>query len=129
VLVNNAGLIDMTLIKDSDPETWWRVWEVNVKGPYLVARAFLPLMLKAEDSLKQVVTVARYVKHRLILSHNTQLTKHQCRCPSHNTFSISIPAIQIGSPPLYAVHRRRVQLAGRHGDCHPPRQHPHRNGN
>lgn len=60
ILVNNAGYIDMTLIKDSDPETWWRVWEVNVKGPYLIAREFLPLMLKAEDSLKQVVTVARY---------------------------------------------------------------------
>ena len=67
VLVNNAGLIDMTMIKDSDPETWWRVWEVNIKGPYLVARAFLPLMLKAEDSLKQVVTVARYENHKLNL--------------------------------------------------------------
>lgn len=59
VLVNNAGLIDMTMIQDSDPETWWRVWEVNVKGPYLIARAFLPLMLKHEDSLKRVVTTAR----------------------------------------------------------------------
>jgi NAD(P)-dependent dehydrogenase (short-subunit alcohol dehydrogenase family) len=71
VLVNNAGLIDMTMIKDSDPETWWRVWEVNVKGPYLVARAFLPLMLKAEGSLKQVVTVARYENYKLKLYHNT----------------------------------------------------------
>lgn len=59
VLVNNAGVIDMTMIKDSDPETWWNVWEVNVKGPYLIARAFLPLMLKAKDSLKRVITVAR----------------------------------------------------------------------
>lgn len=61
ILVNNAGVIDMSLIKDSDPDTWWNVWEVNVKGPYLIARAFLPLILRAEDSLKQVVTVARYV--------------------------------------------------------------------
>ena len=60
VLVNNAGFIDLTMIKDSDPETWWKVWEVNVKGPYLIAKALLPLMLKVEDSLKQVVTVARY---------------------------------------------------------------------
>lgn len=60
VLVNNAGLIDMKLIKDSDPVKWWNVWEVNLKGPYLVAKAFLPVMLKAEDSLKQVLTVARY---------------------------------------------------------------------
>lgn len=71
VLVNNAGLIDMTMIKDSDPETWWRVWEVNVKGPYLIARAFLPLMLKNEDSLKQVVTTARYVVTWADLYHHT----------------------------------------------------------
>ncbi|KAM0718806.1 hypothetical protein Q7P37_005877 [Cladosporium fusiforme] len=63
VLVNNAGVIDMTTITDSDPETWWNVWEVNVKGPYLVARAFLPLMLKADDSLKQVITVASVGAH------------------------------------------------------------------
>lgn len=63
VLVNNAGFIDMTMIKDSDPEKWWNVWEVNLKGPYLIARAFLPLMLTNDDSLKQVVTVARYVQN------------------------------------------------------------------
>jgi NAD(P)-dependent dehydrogenase (short-subunit alcohol dehydrogenase family) len=61
VLVNNAGVIDMTMIKDSNPETWWNVWEVNVKGPYLITRAFLPLMLGVQDSLKQIVTIARYV--------------------------------------------------------------------
>lgn len=107
ILVNNAGYIDMTLIKDSDPETWWRVWEVNVKGPYLIARAFLPLMLKAEDSLKQVVTVARYDSTSRT-STLTKLTMHQCRCPPHNTFSVGIPTIQVGSPPLYAIHRQRV---------------------
>ena len=80
ILVNNAGFIDMTLIKDSDPETWWRVWEVNVKGPYLIARAFLPLMLKAEDSLKQVVTVARYEKH-----------KQNYRLDKANNASVSVP--------------------------------------
>lgn len=60
VIINNAGVIDMTTIIESDPETWWNVWEVNVKGPYLVAKAFLPLVLKTQDSLKQVITVARY---------------------------------------------------------------------
>ena len=61
VIVNNAGLIDMATIAEGDPEKWWGVWEVNVKGPFLVAKYFLPLMLEGEDSLKQVVTVSRYV--------------------------------------------------------------------
>lgn len=59
ILVNNAGVISMAAITESDPEEWWNVWEVNVKGPYLIARAFLPLMLKDESSLKQVITVSR----------------------------------------------------------------------
>jgi NAD(P)-dependent dehydrogenase (short-subunit alcohol dehydrogenase family) len=59
VIVNNAGLIDMAMIGESDPEKWWSVWEVNVKGPYLVAKYFLPVMLESEDSLGQVVTVSR----------------------------------------------------------------------
>lgn len=75
VLVNNAGVIDMAMIKYSDPETWWNVWEVNVKGPYLIARAFLPLMLKTEDSLKQVITVARYVECKLKLDSYYRSTK------------------------------------------------------
>lgn len=60
VIVNNAGLTDMSIITESDPEKWWAVWEVNVKGPYLIAKYFLPLMLEREDSLKQVITVSRY---------------------------------------------------------------------
>ena len=64
VIVNNAGLIDMAMITESDPEKWWSVWEVNVKGPFLVAKYFLPLMLEGEDSLKQVVTVSRYVSEK-----------------------------------------------------------------
>lgn len=59
VLVNNAGYFDASMVHESDPEKWWAVWEVNVKGPYLVAKYFLPLMLEGEDSLKQVITVSR----------------------------------------------------------------------
>jgi NAD(P)-dependent dehydrogenase (short-subunit alcohol dehydrogenase family) len=129
VLVNNAGVLDMKMIMDSDPETWWNVWEVNVKGPYLVARAFLPLMLKVEDSLKQVVTVARYVQCKPQLeSYVVQLTSRQRRRPPHNSLSLSLPILKTGSPTLHRVHQRRVRLARRHGHCHPSWQYSDRNG-
>jgi 3-oxoacyl-[acyl-carrier protein] reductase len=46
VLVNNAGVagpvgLDWTV----DPGDWWRTFEVNVRGPFLYARAVLPGML------------------------------------------------------------------------------------
>jgi NAD(P)-dependent dehydrogenase (short-subunit alcohol dehydrogenase family) len=51
VLVNNAGVIGSRApIADSNPESWWQVIDVNVRGSYLVSRAFLPLMLKTGDS-------------------------------------------------------------------------------
>jgi NAD(P)-dependent dehydrogenase (short-subunit alcohol dehydrogenase family) len=43
VLVNNAGVFATQKMKiaESDPDTWWRVVEVNLKGMYLVTRAFV----------------------------------------------------------------------------------------
>jgi NAD(P)-dependent dehydrogenase (short-subunit alcohol dehydrogenase family) len=51
IIVNNAGIIgDFALIGDSNPDAWWRVLEVNLRGPYLVSCAFLPLLLKTGDA-------------------------------------------------------------------------------
>lgn len=56
IVINNAGIFSAGLIADSDPDEWWRVWQVNLMGPYLVARAFIPLLL--EGSSKTIVTVS-----------------------------------------------------------------------
>ena len=46
LLVNNAGVIDAEVsLADSDPEDWWRTVEVNLRGPYLMTRAVIPVML------------------------------------------------------------------------------------
>ena len=50
VLVNNAGILGhIGMIADSKPEKWWQVLDVNVRGAYLVTRAFIPLLLKGTD--------------------------------------------------------------------------------
>ncbi len=50
ILIINAGIFGaMKPIAESEPEEWWNTWDVNVKGPYLTTRAFLPLMLKGGD--------------------------------------------------------------------------------
>lgn len=50
VLVNNAGYLeDWRYVADSDPDDWWKTWEVNIKGPYLMCRSFIPLLLKGGD--------------------------------------------------------------------------------
>lgn len=46
LLVNAAGVVDAEVPAwDSDPDQWWRVFEVNVRGPYLLAHALVPTMI------------------------------------------------------------------------------------
>lgn len=57
VVVNNAGILGhLGAIADSKPEEWWQVFDVNVRGPYLISRAFLPLLLKGGDKFLVHVT-------------------------------------------------------------------------
>ncbi|KAG7002107.1 hypothetical protein G7Y79_00029g064030 [Physcia stellaris] len=62
ILINNAGVCEnLVPVADSDPDDWWNTWTVNLRGPYLIARAFLPLLLKGGD--KQMVSVSSAGAH------------------------------------------------------------------
>lgn len=45
VLVNNAGIAEQKLFSDITPSDWDRMFDVNVKGMYLVTKAVLPSMI------------------------------------------------------------------------------------
>ncbi|KAK4907125.1 hypothetical protein LTR49_023820 [Elasticomyces elasticus] len=62
VLIHNLGVLeDVKPITDTDPDEWWRTWEVNVRGPYLISRSFIPLLLK--DETKTLVVVSNVGAH------------------------------------------------------------------
>jgi NAD(P)-dependent dehydrogenase (short-subunit alcohol dehydrogenase family) len=62
ILVNNAGFLEPVVpLTESDVEKYWRSWEVNMKGPYLVSRACLPLLLKSE--VKIIINVSSIGAH------------------------------------------------------------------
>jgi NAD(P)-dependent dehydrogenase (short-subunit alcohol dehydrogenase family) len=64
ILINVAGVVHrMVPLTDSDPEEWWKSWEVNVKGVYLCTRALIPLILKS--SLRTIITVSTAGAHML----------------------------------------------------------------
>jgi NAD(P)-dependent dehydrogenase (short-subunit alcohol dehydrogenase family) len=65
VLINNAGTMGRYgLIADSDPEMWWQVLNTNIRGPYLVTRAFLPLLLRSEEEEERyIVNVCSVAAH------------------------------------------------------------------
>lgn len=59
ILINNAGyLAPYDTLTEADPDTFWRPWDVNLKGTFNVTRAYLPLMLNKSGGLKTVVNLS-----------------------------------------------------------------------
>jgi len=66
ILVNNAGIGHVGSIETTEPGDFDRLLDVNVRAVYLVTRAFLPLLLAAQDehhagSIVNVASVAGQV--------------------------------------------------------------------
>ncbi|MEA2681772.1 MAG: hypothetical protein QOK05_100 [Chloroflexota bacterium] len=58
LLVNNAGQAESGDIWESDPDRWWQVVEVNLKGPFLCSRAALRRMVPRRSG--RIVNVSSY---------------------------------------------------------------------
>ncbi|KAF2098596.1 oxidoreductase-like protein [Rhizodiscina lignyota] len=66
VIVNNAGFMTPALpVTESDEDTWWRTFEVNLKGVYLISKYFLPLLLDTNGGLKTLVNINSVASHNL----------------------------------------------------------------
>ena len=58
VLVNNAGTATFKPLLETSPAEWQRVLDVNLTGPYLCARAAVPLMTTGEAPGGAIVNIA-----------------------------------------------------------------------
>lgn len=64
ILISNAGILEpFTPIIDSDPDVWWATWKTNLLGPYLILRAFLPLLISSPNKDKTVIGVSSIGAH------------------------------------------------------------------
>lgn len=64
VLINNAGYLEeWKPIAESKPSEWWWTWEVNIKGTYLAAHYFLPMLLKSQT--KTIINISSGGAHVL----------------------------------------------------------------
>ncbi|KAF2474883.1 NAD(P)-binding protein, partial [Lindgomyces ingoldianus] len=58
ILINNAGdSSPWVLLTETEPSSWWNTMEVNLKGPYLLLHAFLPLLVETAEANKTTVDV------------------------------------------------------------------------
>ncbi|MEO8798981.1 MAG: SDR family oxidoreductase [Polyangiaceae bacterium] len=111
VLVNNAGTLETwRKIAESDPDEWWQSWEVNVKGVYLMTRAFLPLLLAGEH--KTLVNLSSVGAHRTGLGASAYQTGKlailrftEFVCSDHGADGILAFAIHPGGVPTELAHK------------------------
>jgi NAD(P)-dependent dehydrogenase (short-subunit alcohol dehydrogenase family) len=62
LLVNNAAVVTpLGPVWEVDPDEWWRSIEINLRGPFLCARAVLPCMFaRRRGRIVNVAAVAAY---------------------------------------------------------------------
>jgi len=59
ILVNNAGFMaELVPVSASEPANWWKAFEVNVLGAYLVTRAFLKVAAPKDAVLINLISAA-----------------------------------------------------------------------
>jgi NAD(P)-dependent dehydrogenase (short-subunit alcohol dehydrogenase family) len=64
LLVNNAGVMQMKTVAETDADEWWRVIDINLRGPFLWSRAVLTgMMQRSKGRIINVSSGAAYVPH------------------------------------------------------------------
>lgn len=82
-LVNNAGIAPMATLEETDPAAWDRVFEINVRGPYLLCRSLGPMLKEGENPA--VVNISSSLADRAIpgmMAYNASKAalNHMTRC-------------------------------------------------
>lgn len=78
VLINNAGHMEEARpAAEVDARQWWKTWDVNVRGTFLVTQACLPLMLAGGGGERIVVNVSSRGAHLLFPGYSG----YQVRAP------------------------------------------------
>ncbi len=58
VLVNNAGIVHFQPLVEFDEARWDRVFDINVKGVFLMSRAAIPLLTRSGGTIVNIASVA-----------------------------------------------------------------------
>lgn len=81
ILVNNAGVLEPELvIHESDPSTYWNSFEVNLKGPYLTCRSFLPLLMSKKEGLGIIANITSIGAHMVFPGMSAYNTSKLALC-------------------------------------------------
>lgn len=114
LLVANAGVNLRTPTIESDPDEWWRVFEVNVLGVYLCCRVVLPAMVQRGSG--RIVNVSSgssylpgggnpaYGASKAAVSRFSELLQHEVAGTGVSVFHISPGMVRTDMTSDFDVH-------------------------
>lgn len=108
LLINNAGAVGGASFVADDPSEWERTFAVNFHGTYLTTRAFLPMLLAADQGV--VVNVASVNALWASLGNGTAHTAYSTAKFAVRGFTESL----IGDFALHAPHLSAVLVLPGH---------------
>jgi NAD(P)-dependent dehydrogenase (short-subunit alcohol dehydrogenase family) len=66
ILIINAGFMTPALpIVEADEDLWWKTFEVNLRGAFLMCKHFTPLLLGTDGGLKTLANINSVAAHNL----------------------------------------------------------------
>ncbi|KAJ5919157.1 hypothetical protein N7466_010100 [Penicillium verhagenii] len=79
ILINNAGYMPkFQRMGETDPLEWWQGFEVNVKGTFLCANYFFPLLLRSQTKI--MVNLTSVGAHTLTLGGSSYMVSRFANC-------------------------------------------------
>ena len=103
VLVNNAGILGpIAPFWETDPDHWWRVMEVNLRGPMLCARHVLPGMTERRCgriiNVASGAAIAPYTYFSAYVASKTALVRFtECLAAEAGPYGIAVFAVEPGT--------------------------------
>ncbi|MQB69990.1 SDR family NAD(P)-dependent oxidoreductase [Limosilactobacillus reuteri] len=70
-IINNAGIVIHGEVHETSEEDWDKIFDVDVKGTFLVSKAFLPTMIKQDHgSIVNISSVSGMAGDRAMVAYN-----------------------------------------------------------
>jgi NAD(P)-dependent dehydrogenase (short-subunit alcohol dehydrogenase family) len=115
ILINNATIAPLGLIKNTPIEVWDNSYKVNLRGPVLLIQAFLPGMLDRDDGIIVNISstgtafMGAYETYKAALVHLTQTLEAELDGTGLFTFTIG-PGLVPTETATHAVETLAPQL-------------------
>ncbi len=113
-IINNAGIVIHGEVHETSEEDWDKIFDVDVKGTFLVSKAFLPTMIKQDHgSIVNISSVSGMAGDRAMVAYNAakgaiiNMTRAMAIDYGKNNIRVNVVAPGPTNTPLFHQDKQR----------------------